>query len=193
MAFLDDIDRKLSQFGKSAIKKTKDVSDSMKLSSAIQTEEQNQEEVYKKIGRYIYENYAEKIDNQIKEWCIQIQDSNEQILKYKEQISMLKGTVICPSCGASIQADSRFCNVCGQQIEVNNAGMRTNQKRRCTLCGCELDADAIFCTNCGTKIESGQSPDKGQSEADAKKVCPGCGRETRPGEVFCIKCGTSLK
>ncbi|OUP84188.1 hypothetical protein B5F07_08615 [Lachnoclostridium sp. An169] len=196
MAFLDDIDRKISHFGKNAIKKTKDVTESMKISSAIQAESDKQQELFRKIGQYIFENYADKADEQVREWCSAIQASKAQEMQYKEQLELLKGAVTCPNCGASVQAGSRFCNVCGKEINaparqtVSSAG----QKRTCPSCGMEVEDEAMFCTNCGTRIEADvpvkKEPD--ETAADQKKICPGCGRETRPGEVFCIKCGTPL-
>ena len=44
MAFLDDVDRTLSQLGQSALKKTKNMSETMRLSGAIREEEEKQKE-----------------------------------------------------------------------------------------------------------------------------------------------------
>ena len=48
----------------------------------------------------------------------------------------------CPKCGATLQANARFCAECGTAIKAN---------KFCVQCGSELDANAKFCPDCGAK------------------------------------------
>lgn len=52
------------------------------------------------------------------------------------------GKIACPSCGASVNANAKFCSDCGAKIP---------SKKFCTNCGTELSSNAKFCPECGTK------------------------------------------
>ena len=81
------------------------------------------------------------------------------------------GKIQCPSCGAELPADARFCMKCGEQLVVI---------KKCPKCGHTLDEDANFCSNCGYKLKG---PDK----------CPHCGADLPPGAKFCTKCGEKVE
>ena len=117
MAFFDEMDRKLSQFGQSVSNKSREVSEGMRLSSAIKAEEEKQNNLYREVGKYYFENCAVNAEGQLKVLCDQIVASMELTSQYKQQQNVLKGMVSCPNCGAQISANSGFCNVCGSKIE----------------------------------------------------------------------------
>ena len=50
--FFDEMDRKLSQFGQSVSNKSREVSEGMRLSSAIKAEEEKQNNLYREVGKY---------------------------------------------------------------------------------------------------------------------------------------------
>lgn len=52
------------------------------------------------------------------------------------------GVVICPSCGATNSAGSKFCNQCGTGLGA----------RFCPNCGKQQDSASKFCNECGTKL-----------------------------------------
>jgi len=47
----------------------------------------------------------------------------------------------CPSCGASLAAEDRFCGRCGLRIEY-----------ACPTCGAAVDAEDVFCGKCGSRL-----------------------------------------
>ena len=47
----------------------------------------------------------------------------------------------CPSCGATNDADARFCDSCGKPLSV-----------QCDSCGATNDADARFCDGCAAAL-----------------------------------------
>lgn len=179
MAILDEIDKKISQLGQNAIKKTKDMSESVKISAALREEEDKQTQLYRKIGEYIYENCQDTADGQIKIWCADIMASKAQMLQYKERLKMLKGAVICSNCGAAVSSDSVFCNACGARIEERKQEkVDTGQfsaGRTCPNCGISVGKEALFCISCGTKLVKGDIDEKKDSTQD---ICTECG-ETR--------------
>lgn len=193
MAFLDDVDRTLSQLGQSALKKTKNMSESMRLSGAIREEEEKQKELFRKIGEYVYENELGTADEKIIGWCQDISASRVRAMQNREQMTALKGMINCPKCGASIAPNSTFCSVCGSKLEELNLSPKQEEDESsvCPNCGRKADKDAAFCTYCGTRIPAGQ-PQTEETEAVPKDICPNCGNKIKPGQIFCVMCGVKL-
>ena len=84
-----------------------------------------------------------------------------------------KSHIICPDCQNQIDADARFCPLCGHQQLVLS---------QCVNCGKNLVPSAKFCSKCGHAT----------SEKPQKKVCPKCHSENIPGAMFCDQCGERL-
>lgn len=193
MAFLDDVDRTLSQLGQSALKKTKNMSESMRLSGAIREEEEKQKELFRKIGEYVYENEMGTADEQISGWCQDILASRVRAMQNREQMTALKGMINCPKCGASIASNSTFCSVCGSRQKEPDLSSKQDENANgvCPNCGRKADKDAVFCTYCGTRIPDSQ-PQIEEIEMISKDICPNCGNKIKSGQTFCIKCGVKL-
>lgn len=195
MAIIDEIDRTLSNLGKNAMKKAKDVSESARLSGIIREEEEKQRAIFMRIGEYIYENEPDELNEQVKEWCDGISASRVRIIQIREQLRRLRGMARCPQCGATVAADSAFCSVCGKHLDINVLKEESEQKETtdiiCSNCGRAIEGDSAFCTYCGTRINSGQSEVK-DAENVQKNICPNCGTEIMTGRKFCIKCGMKL-
>ena len=155
MAFFDGMDRKLSQFGQSVSNKSREVSEGMRLSSAIKAEEEKQNNLYREVGKYYFENCAANAEGQLKVLCDQIVASMELTSQYKQQQNVLKGMVSCPNCGAQISANSGFCNVCGSKIEKQvSPAPQPGAGKICPKCQKTVEADALFCTFCGNQFEA---------------------------------------
>ncbi len=88
--FFDEMDRKLSQFGQSVSNKSREVSEGMRLSSAIKAEEEKQNNLYREVGKYYFENCAANAEGQLKVLCDQIVASMELTSQYKQQQNVLK-------------------------------------------------------------------------------------------------------
>lgn len=187
MAMLDDMDKKISGWFNAGAGKAKDMSESLRISGSIREEENKQAELYKQIGQFYFENYGEQAEGQVKEWCSNIAASKAQVMQYKEQLRILKGTVACPNCGAEVSSNSAFCNVCGTKIEVSR---RQSKGKVCPNCGAAADAGSTFCTTCGTKL-----PDDVPAYTPPVQElrCPGCNAIVEEGQTFCTKCGTRIQ
>ena len=61
---------------------------------------------------------------------------------------MAAATVACPSCGAQLPADAKFCRECGAKIETPEA-----KENVCPECGAVIPEGGKFCGDCGAKIE----------------------------------------
>ena len=221
MAFFDEMDRKLSQFGQSVSNKSREVSEGMRLSSAIKAEEEKQNNLYREVGKYYFENCAANAEGQLKVLCDQIVASMELTSQYKQQQNVLKGMVSCPNCGAQISANSGFCNVCGSKIEKQvSPAPQPGAGKICPKCQKTVEADALFCTFCGNQFEAQpaapayEEPAAPAYEEPATPVyeepaapayeevhipevtvptCVKCGAVLEEGQKFCTVCGTKVE
>ena len=204
MAFFDEMDRKLSQFGQSVSNKSREVSEGMRLSSAIKAEEEKQNNLYREVGKYYFENCAANAEGQLKVLCDQIVASMELTSQYKQQQNVLKGMVSCPNCGSQISANSGFCNVCGSKIEKQvSPAPQPGAGKICPKCQKTVEADALFCTFCGNQFEAQPAaPAYEEPAAPAYEevhipevtvpTCVKCGAVLEEGQKFCTVCGTKV-
>lgn len=80
----------------------------------------------------------------------------------------------CPDCLNSIDANSRFCPLCGHQVIL---------LLKCEHCGKNITPKAKFCSQCGTAT----------SEKKQEKVCGSCKARNLADAMYCNNCGLGLK
>lgn len=152
MAFLDEIDKKLTEIGRGAMQKTKEASDTVKISNTIRNLESQKRGLYVELGESFYRMHREIADEKEKQIIQQIESLETEIKNNQEQMTRIKGVICCPNCNAEIPAASAFCNVCGTRIERKaGSGAVSNNLKVCRQCGAALEANQMFCTNCGAK------------------------------------------
>lgn len=113
MAFFDDLGKKLSIAGQTAVEKTKKVADIAKLNSYIYDEEKKIENNYREIGKLYITMHAEEPEAEFRGLIAGIRESEEKILGFRHQITEIKGVVSCPKCGAEVPVNAVFCSSCG--------------------------------------------------------------------------------
>lgn len=196
MAFFDDVDVKISNLINTGAGKAKDMSESFRISGAIREEEKKQEDLYKQIGQYYYENYCDSAEGQLRVWCSGIKASKVQVLQYQDQLNKLKGTITCPGCGAEVASGSAFCSGCGMKMQPQNRINPMNKAgRRCPACGNTVDQDSMFCTNCGQRMPeliAAEEVNNDETVEKKQKVCPVCGATVEEDQVFCTSCGQRI-
>lgn len=194
MAFLEDLDKKLTMLGQGAIQKTKEVTDSAKLSSAIRNLEIQQKDAYGELGVIYYKERKEDkegITPAAEEVIRRIEELQQQISARKEEMLKAKGTIFCPNCNTEIPGNSLFCNVCGTKIErqaAPNIPLRATG-RVCGNCGAPLDEGQEFCIMCG---KPAMKKEMDTEQPENKRNCPNCGREVPEGMKFCTSCGIQI-
>ena len=159
MAFLDDIDKKLTNLGQGAIQKTREMTDSAKLSGALKNLEGQKKDVLADLGAISYRKLKESGEEAGPEESgiiARLDELETQIADLRGQIQRVKGVIFCPNCHAQIAQDSMFCNVCGAKIEhpaPAPAPVPPQGGEVCSNCGAPVEPDQAFCVNCGSKIE----------------------------------------
>lgn len=198
MAFFDDLGKKLSQAGQTAVQKTKDLTDIARLNSLISEEEKQVNNNYCQIGKLYVSLHQEDYESDFAGMIAAIQESESKISDYKLQIQSIKGVVRCEKCGAEVPNNMAFCGACGasmpkpvQPPSIDDSALK------CSGCGAVIDESLRFCTSCGkpTIDALSQTEDVAPADAPAEEVtkkCPNCGAYVDDGAVFCTVCGTKL-
>ena len=70
---------------------------------------------YRKLGEMIYAAHKGKeiCDDDVETLMVDIDAKQEEIVRFRERISILKKAVSCPECGESSDKDDKFCKMCG--------------------------------------------------------------------------------
>ena len=83
-----------------------------------------------------------------------------------------KDTKICPSCGAIMPGNKRFCADCGCDTD-KTVDEKAKDTVKCSNCGFEYKNNVKFCPECGDKYNP----------------CPKCGTDLPAGAIVCAACG----
>lgn len=111
MAFFDTLTSK----SKDVAKKAKDLAEITSLNSQVSSKESEIKNIYREIGKVIYENKTAWKEVDLTEQFAKIESLEEQIAKLKADILVIKGNKVCTQCGAEIASDVKFCPKCGAQ------------------------------------------------------------------------------
>ena len=150
MAFLDDLGRRISQTGQTALQKTKDMTDVAKINGDISEEERKINNAYIQIGILYVQIHFHDYEEVFADMMLTIKEAQNNISSYKHHIQDIKGVIRCGHCGAEIENMVAFCSSCGTPIpKQESVGIPT---RWCTNCGAEMEDDANFGPKCGNHV-----------------------------------------
>ncbi len=196
MAFFDDLGKKISQAGQSAVQKTKDMTDIARIHAAINEEEKKIEARYYQIGKLYAVLHAKDPEPEMVAAVEAVLESAGKIAEYRKQIQTIRSIVVCEKCGAQLSDQALFCNNCGTRIAP--MGQEEADRIICKGCGKPLAPGTRFCGGCGLPVTELPQPDNPKSEEEPQseavpRFCGNCGAETEPEMAFCAECGTKLK
>ena len=197
MAFFDDLGKKFSQVGQTAVQKTKEMSDISKINGLISDEEKKINNNYHQIGKLYVEIHNNNFEKDFADMITAIHESETKIRDYKLQIQTIKGILRCENCGAEVPNNVSFCSSCGTKILKPVQNTTENNIIKCIGCGVTIDKNARFCTSCGKPIADTIMANESMFNSDhtfgmGTKKCPNCGTESADDMFFCTECGTKL-
>lgn len=145
MAFFDDLGRRISQAGQGALKKTRNVADTVRINADISDQERNLNNLYNQIGRAYFAIHGSEPDERLKELVESVKETNKRIEELKKQLNSMKDTCACIKCGAMNPENSLFCTVCGARLKAEDEPVQMF----CTNCGRMITQGTKFCNYCG--------------------------------------------
>lgn len=197
MAFFDDLGKKLSQAGQTAVQKTKEMTDIARINGLISDEEKKVNNNYYQIGKLYVAMHQSDFESDFGGMISTIRESEAKIRDYKQQIQDIKGVVRCEKCGAEVASNIAFCSSCGSPMP-KKAQQPSNSANfiKCIGCGAMVDKNMRFCTSCGKPTmditQTSETTPVAHTVVETIKKCPKCGVEVDKELAFCTECGTKI-
>lgn len=118
MDFFEKLNNLLTEAGKEAEQRVKEVSDSMRLNSTIREEKIAVKEYMERIGRLYYEEQKGEGTGIYKELFDRVHKSQEALRKAQKELEEQKKKTTCQCCGAPLRKEDLFCSRCGTPREM---------------------------------------------------------------------------
>lgn len=115
MAFFDKVGEALTNVGKGASQKARDLTDLAKLNMELKSKQDFIERQYTEIGKKVYETQKNDESSPF-EQVFAIKQTEEEIDTLRHEIAQAKGCSVCPHCGADVEKDVVYCPKCGKKI-----------------------------------------------------------------------------
>ncbi len=119
MDFFDKLGKKASETYKVTAEKTSKIAKEAKLKMKMNENKSNIEDIYKEIGKKVYEKHVreENIDikKDLEEECTKIDVLSAEIETYLKECLELKDLRQCKNCSSKIEKDAKFCPECGEK------------------------------------------------------------------------------
>lgn len=163
MSIFDELGKKITETGRNAVQKTKEMTDVSKMNSYISQEEKRINSLYYEIGKLYYTIHASDYEENFADVVNEIKEAENKIESFRREIQTIKAVKRCTSCGAEIPENARFCLSCGAKVQEEQKSLEENTNI-CKSCGAVVEEGAKFCTSCGTLMEIELVEDGGEPD-----------------------------
>jgi len=117
VAFLEELGKTLTDKGKEAAKRAKELTGVLQLKSQLTGEKAKLNEVYARLGKIYYEEHQDDIEERFEDDFAVVKAGMTKILELEQEICQLEGNRVCAECGAKVDREARFCSCCGAPME----------------------------------------------------------------------------
>ena len=173
MGFFDNLGKKASAAYDATAEKTGKIAKEAKLKMKINENKSDINDIYKEIGRKVYEKHVreENIDikTELEEECTKIDVLSAEIETCLKSILELKEKKQCEKCHAEIDLDSTFCSKCGAkqpEVEVKEAEVVDGEKST----NVETDINVETDVNAETVIENLEDAEIKPENEEEKRI-----------------------
>lgn len=122
MEFFDKLTKKATETYKGAAEKTSKLAKETKLKMKISDNKSKIDELYKEIGKKVYQKHVSKDENcikdQIAEELLKIDNLSSEIDSYHDQILELSNEKVCVNCKEPMDKSAKFCPKCGAEQPI---------------------------------------------------------------------------
>ncbi len=117
MDIIENIKGTITETGKKAVKKTKELAEIAKLTSEIEDTKKLINDVFSEMGKKYFELYGNKeIDAEFSVNIATVKNLTERIEALSKERMQLRGMKMCSKCGKGIKDDFEFCPYCGTTL-----------------------------------------------------------------------------
>ena len=210
MSFLDQLSAKVNQGFNQVTSQTKDFTEQVKIENEIKNLEKAAQANYEELGRAMYNASRHSSGEAVSVGNVssaegaagaassgvaanyevimrQIDGILQQIQEKKAAKQEIMNRVICPSCGKSVPAGTKFCSYCGAPMEqtpvaaavpaepqVYGGERQMGGERHCPNCGEVIEPGAKFCVKCGTRIDAGEQKSAETGDSGSSEIGDSC-------------------
>ena len=170
MSFFDELGRKITDAGKAASDKAKDLAEVTHLNSVIKEKQAQADALTAELGEAYFNAHVNDKNCEFYDKVDEIDNLKKAIDDCRSSILEIKGLVECPFCGTQFDADENCCPNCGKAIPrraqsvVSGSG---EEKLICAVCGYHMRPGSNFCIMCGTPVKK---EDSAKTEESAVRV-----------------------
>ena len=186
MSFLDQLSAKVNQGFNQVTSQTKDFTEQVKIENEIKNLEKAAQANYEELGRAMY-NASRHSSGEAADYEVimrQIDGILQQIQEKKAAKQEIMNRVICPSCGKSVPAGTKFCSYCGAPMEQTPVAVAVPAESQVHGGERQMGGEQM----CGAERPMGDD----KPQMGGERHCPNCGEVIEPGAKFCVKCGTRI-
>ena len=176
MGFFDNLGKKASAAYDATAEKTGKLAKEAKLRMKINENKSDINDLYKEIGKKVYEKHIREeeydIKSDLEELCTKIDVISDEIEALLQESLELKDKKQCPKCHTKIEKDDKFCPECGEKQEVKTAkeveivekveeeNKEENEEEKCECSNLEKTVEV----ESDSKIEEGQTNEQIEQE-----------------------------
>ena len=198
MSFFENLGKKISQAGETAVEKTKQMTEIACLNGKIDDVQKNLDKVYKQIGEIYAEKYSDIAPEDLVDYITQVKNYQTELETLGKDLDYVKGYVRCGQCGLLIKIGDAFCGKCGEAAPVVERAEKEGDSSTCPKCGSEVDENARFCPDCGANLEeerkaAGLVEEIKEDNIVDVKLCPKCNATVKEDAGECPACGEKLE
>lgn len=162
MAIFDDVKNAISSAAQSVSSMTKDSVEISRLSNEARNATNELNGTYTQIGRAFVDANGE-ITETIESLCARAKELKAKITSLEQQKMALRNQRSCPSCGAVMGKNARFCSNCGTQLPEVETPAPVEEKAPdityCPSCGAIRKNNDPYCDICGFCYDADDSSD----------------------------------
>lgn len=141
MAFLEELGKTLTDKGKEAAKRAKELTGVLQLKSQLTGEKAKLSEVYARLGKVYYEEHQDDIEERFEDDFAAVKAGMTKILELEQEICQLEGNRVCAECGAKVDREARFCSRCGAPMEEHREPVVIEEPEEAAEPAAVLDED----------------------------------------------------
>lgn len=117
MTFFDELGKTLTDMGRDAAQKAKEVAETLQLKSQLSSEKSRVNDLYAIIGKAYFESNQDVVEEKFKGLHTDINNALTNIATLEEKIRQLDGNRTCPVCGGVLDRSAVYCSHCGASVK----------------------------------------------------------------------------